>query len=441
MQPSARLAAAIEILASIEVAIMARGLPADRLVADYFRARRFAGSKDKRAISDMVYGVLRQREVLLWALEEATLSVDGRSLLIAYLCRHDAESLGLFGGDDKFAPPAPSGVEESGITTLKSLNWATAPVEARCNVPAWAAAGLHQRFGADFETAMAAFHETAPLDIRINALKDVGLDIKSKLSIPLEAIEKNKYSSFGYRIHARVNLGADKSYRGGYIEVQDEAAQVASALVAAEPGHQVVDLCAGGGGKSLAVAADMANKGQIHAFDISGKRLADFRHRIQRAGVRNIQVTRLAPEGSGRKSALQDLVGRADRVVVDVPCTGTGTWRRSPDQRWRFDETSLAEINKLQATILREAASLVKVRGRLVYMTCSLLPAENEQIIQGFMKQAADGWKLLDYRDIWRAVLASAVPDTVSQEPKCLQFAPHSHGTDGFFVALLERQA
>ena len=440
MQPSARLAATIEILDSIEAAIASRGLPADRLVADYFRARRFAGSKDKRAISDHVYAVLRSREWLLWGLAHIGADISARALFIAHLVRHDSAQLALFAADDQFAPDALSDEEQHIITQLAALDWTQAPGDARSDVPSWASAGLRKRFGPAFEQAAMALQGTAPLDVRVNGLKADGFNIKLNISISSEDIEKNKYSEFGYRIKARLNLPSEKAYRDGMLEVQDEAAQVAAALVATAPGQQVVDLCAGGGGKSLAVAAVMENRGQIHAFDISGKRLADFRTRLQRAGYRNIQVTRIGREAAARSSAFAGLSGKADRVIVDTPCSGTGTWRRSPDLRWRFDGESLAELHKTQAGLLREAATLAKPGGRVVYMTCSLLPSENEDIIQGFMAEAGEGWQLLDYRDIWADVLKSVVPDTLSLEPKCLQLAPHSHDTDGFFVAVLERR-
>ncbi|WP_417449591.1 RsmB/NOP family class I SAM-dependent RNA methyltransferase [Kordiimonas sp.] len=332
--------------------------------------------------------------------------------------------------------------EDEALTVgkLLDLDWATAPVEAQLNVPAWAVSGLKERFGDDFAVAMASFLRSAPLDVRINALKNVDFDLSKNINVSAKYIEKNRYSQFGYRIATRVNLGAEKAYRDGLVEIQDEAAQVASALVAAQPGHQVIDQCAGGGGKSLAVAADMTNRGQIHAFDISGKRLANFRARIQRAGARNIQVTRIAPQGEGRKTAINGLQGKADRVLVDVPCTGTGTWRRNPDQRWRYNNKALAELNVQQADLLREGGALVKVGGWLVYMTCSVLPSENEHIVQSFIEQSKDDWQLLDYRDVWRKVFDGNRPDTSALELKCLQLVPHIHDTDGFFIAILERQ-
>lgn len=439
MQPSARLAAAIELLESIEAAITSRGMPADRLVSDYFRARRYAGSKDKRAISDYVYAVLRSREWLMWGLVQAGMPLSGRSLLLAHLARQEVESLELFDAGDSFAPDALSVAEQEAITALTTLDWRAAPESIQQNVPAWAAGGLQARFGEEFSEGAAALLENAPLDVRLNALRARSSDIKQHLNIEPQDIEKHQYSKSGFRIKSRINLGAEKAYRDGMIEIQDEAAQIAAALVGAKPGHQVIDLCAGGGGKSLAIAADMENRGQIYAFDISGKRLDDFRTRLKRAGIHNIQVSRIAAEGEGRATALNEFDKSADRVLVDVPCTGSGTWRRSPDQRWRFDEVSLADLTALQASLLSEGAAMVKPGGRLIYMTCSLLPSENEQIIQEFMAKSHSVWKLCDYKAVWQEVLESPVPGTLASVPECLQLAPHAHDTDGFFTAIFER--
>jgi len=441
MQPSARLAAAIELLDSIEAAIVSRGMPADRIVSDYFRARRYAGSKDKRAISDCVYDILRSREGYLWGISQVGLVPGARSLVLAYVSLEKPSDLKLFGADGAFSPPAFSASEKAALDILESLDWSTAPEAAQFNVPAWAEGGLRDRFGEMFAVGTAALLDNAPLDVRLNALRARSVDIKQYLSIDDQDIEKHKFSPSGFRIKTRINLGVEKAYRDGLVEVQDEAAQIASSLVGARAGHQVIELCAGAGGKSLAIAAEMENRGQIHAFDISGKRLADFRTRLKRAGVHNIQVIRLAAEGEGRADALKPFAGSADRVVVDVPCTGSGTWRRSPDQRWRFDTGSLAELNSLQASLLGEAAALVRPGGRLYYMTCSLLPQENEAIIQSFMGYSGADWQLLDYREVWQETLASEAPETLSSLPSCLQLAPHAHDTDGFFVAVLERQA
>lgn len=443
MQPAARLAAAIELLADVEDKMASRGAPADVLVSNFFRTRRYAGSKDKRAISGYVYSILRRRSRYLWAIKTARMEGTARNMMLAHLVvEGDDSSLHYFGVENPFAPTALTMEEQEMVDRLRRLDWDDAPQAARFNLPDWALPGLAQRFGKQLEAAAQALNQQAPMDIRLNALKTHGKKLNDILNKEYQVFEKTEFSRFGYRAVQSLNLGGMKVYKDGLLEVQDEAAQVASALVAAEAGMQVVDLCAGAGGKTLAVAADMANKGQIHAFDISASRLSSLRKRVQRAGARNVQVHRIADSGAGREIAFGPLKGQMDRVIVDAPCTGTGTWRRSPDQRWRFDRESLAAQNTVQLGLLGEAATMVKVGGRLVYMTCSLMPEENEAVLQKFVTDAgAQAWSYVDYRSIWTGALISAVPETLSSQPQCLQLAPHAHGTDGFFLGVLERRA
>lgn len=440
MQPSARIAAGIELLSQIEEAIKSGGAPADRLVADYFRARRYAGSKDRRAVTESIYAVLRMRERLLWALGRLNHQPTARSLYILYLCEEAPEQLGLFGEKDKVhAPAALDEAERTLVESVAGFDWAAAPPGIEVNVPDWARGGFEERLGAALVEGAKALNEAAPLDVRINRLKCPDENLTKILKNSSELFEKHEFSNSGYRSKSRINLANEKAYQSGLIEVQDEAAQVAASLAATGPGMQVVDLCAGAGGKSLAAAPDMENKGQIHAFDISGARLKELRHRLQRAGCRNIQVTKLGIDDESRTKALAPLKNNADRVLLDVPCSGSGTWRRSPDQRWRFDANSLKKLNKVQEGLLREGAGLVKVGGRLIYMTCSILPDENERIVESFLAHASSNWHVIDYRAVWEQVLKSECPQSLALNNAFLQLAPHRHGTDGFFVAILER--
>jgi len=442
MQPAARLTAAIELLTDIEEKMAAKAAPADVLVTKFFRARRYAGSKDKRAISDYVYGILRARALYRWALKRLGATLSARNMMIVHLVRHDADALRLFGEDNPFAPTRLNEEEEDFLRKLKHLDWHQAPIEAAYNLPDWALPGLTRRFGKSLATAAASLNETAPLDIRVNSLKASGKSFDQILKNESELFEKNKFSALGYRAKVAINLGAHKAFSDGLIEVQDEAAQLASSLVDAYPGAQVVDLCAGAGGKTLAMAATMENRGQIHAFDISPKRLSSLKKRMQRAGARTIQVHQVTASGAGREIAFGPLEGMMDRVVVDAPCTGTGTWRRSPDQRWRFDAESLKAQAMLQGTLLAEGAKLVKQAGRLVYMTCSVLPEENEDVVASFLKGQPEGaWKVLDYKSVWAETLTGAPAETQALSPEFLQLAPHAHDTDGFFLAVLERSA
>lgn len=440
MQPAARLAAIIELLTEIEAEMTARKAPADVLVANYFRARRYAGSKDRRAVSDRIYAILRNRGLYGWALEQAGQGISARALLIAHLVRREPEQLALFGGDDRFAPTAVDTQEAKVIARLQDINWDTAPDAVVAGVPSWSEEGLRARFGDEFAHAAQALLGKAPLDVRINPLKAKGLGFDKILKKDYQLFDKLKFSENSYRASSSVNLLANAAYKQGLIEIQDEAAQTASMLVGAEAGQQVVDLCAGAGGKSLAMAATMENRGQIHAFDISKKRLTEFGKRMQRAGARNIQIAQLPHEDKARQERLATLANQAHRVVLDVPCSGTGTWRRSPDQRWRFDAAALDALTAVQDALLREGAAMVRPGGRLVYMTCSLLPQENEDRVAAFLESAgAAMWQTVDYRSIWPESTAPNLPDTLSSNPAFLQLAPHSHGTDGFFIAVLQR--
>lgn len=432
MTPAARIAAAIELLDEIEKAMASRGAPADAIVASFFRARRYAGSGDRRAVTGLVYGILRRRELLVYMVHAAGLEPTARRLVIAAL-NLDGEPLDMFGTEDRFAPAALSAAEE-GISGVE------APEDASLNIPDWATAGLHVRFGDALAPAMAALAETAPLDLRINPLKRVSEKIINNFKNSYELIDFNDYTNISMRSAQHRVLTNEALYRDGQIEVQDVAAQLASLLVGARPGEQVVDFCAGAGGKSLLMAATMENHGQIHAFDISAKRLDALKERAKRAGAHNIQVKRLPFDEGERSSMQRPLLGRMDRVVVDAPCSGSGTWRRNPDQRWRLDDAALAEQAALQRAILKEASALVKPGGLLVYMTCSLLPAENEAVADAFAAENPD-FVRRDFRDFWVGPwLQGAAPSSLALNATDLQLAPHAHATDGFFIAFFERR-
>lgn len=437
MQPAARLQAAIEILDQIEEGICEAGAPADVILSSYCRARRYMGSKDRRAISELVYSVLRHRGQHVWRLQAAELVPNGRTLLVSHLALYDVESLSLFGGQAVHAPPVLSASESDAVRRMP-VDMNDAPMSAKLELPGCVEKGLKIRFGSELEVAMQALNQPATLDIRSNPLKSV-----PKLSDDLrnldQDIEKTKYSPVGFRMKTKVNISGSDLFRQGHIEIQDEAAQLACYLVAATSGMSVVDLCAGAGGKSLLVSARMQNRGQLYAFDLSGKRLANAKPRIQRAGARNIQTSVLPSDAEKRSRLLAGFAGKADRVIIDAPCSGTGTWRRNPDQRWRLTEQSVRQFSDTQSALLQEGARMVRAGGRLVYMTCSLLPCENEEVIDRFLAGADDTWKLLDFSSVWKEVLPGSPPVSLSSNPLCLQLVPHKHRTDGFFVAILEK--
>lgn len=427
MRPAARLEAAIELLTEIETATAEAGLPADRLAAAYFRARRFIGSKDRRAVSDLVYGVLRARGSLVWRLEAAELEVSGRLLVACFLgveSKDGADGLvAQWGTGEQYEPGALSEDERAGITRALGLSGTEMPAWARANLPEWLYEALEQRFAGKLGAVLEGFEGRAPTDLRINTLKG---DVE-EVSRQIEGVRPCKYSPFGLRIDTRLNLSAIPAYRTGMIEIQDESSQLAAALCGAVSGEQVIDFCAGSGGKSLALAAMMENQGQIYAHDTDVRRLGRLPARAQKAGARNIQTTK----------RLQDLPKTANAVLLDVPCSASGTWRRNPDLRWRITPERLEDLCKNQQEILAAGAGLVRPGGRLIYAACSILPAETEDQIERFMAARSD-FILRTYRANW-PFSGLEIPDTASANLEHLLLLPHLHETDGFFVAVMER--
>jgi len=437
MQPAARIASLIELLAEVEASIAEQNAPADIIVGNFFRARRYAGSKDRRYISGKLYEIVRQRELLLWCAEQLKTEATARFMVLANLVQSEEDIAAYFKAEGPYMPEALSVSEEAQVGALGALDIAAAPERVRLNVPVWAIEGLRQRYGDNWQKAALALNQQAPVDLRLNILKSKSEPRESfhDRGVPLE---NTPLSPLGLRSQKNIALGSIDDYKRGFLEVQDEAAQLASLLVDAGPGMQVIDLCAGAGGKSLTVAAQMENKGQLYAFDTSARRLDACKKRVQRSAIRNIQVAKLPAEAADRAAVLAHLLGECDRVFVDVPCSGTGTWRRSPDQRWRQSAEEVRALGEVQTALLEEGASLVKAGGRLIYMTCSILHAENEAVVGRFLKNAGD-WHLLDYRDVWAEAVGTDAPTSFSDIPQALQLSPEHHQTDGFFVTILQK--
>lgn len=438
MQSAARLQAVIEILEDVETGIAQAGVPADVAVANYTRSRRYIGSKDRRAITEMVYGIIRQRGRHAWRLAQAGFLLTGRNLVISHAALNDVHLLESFGASSPHAPASLTAAEQAALGAMPA-SLRGAPLFASHEVPQDLVKPLEDRFGSQFEQAISILNEQAPLDIRENPIKSRSKIIRHLMELD-QGIEKHKYSPIGFRSKKRVNVSAHPLLRDGYIEVQDEAAQLASYLVDASAGMSVLDLCAGAGGKTLLLSALMRNKGHIYAFDTSKARLKNAKPRLDRAGCRNVQTRQLPVDKEARANLLSGFTEKMDRVVIDAPCSGSGTWRRNPDQRWRLNTEALNSYSELQHRLLAEAASLVTPGGRLVYMTCSLLHQENEHAVDQFLIQNAGDYSLLDYQDIWQRVLPSKPAVTASSNPSCLQLVPHMHQTDGFFVAIFERR-
>jgi 16S rRNA (cytosine967-C5)-methyltransferase len=434
--PGACIEAAIGLLDRIEQ----RRVPADDIVASYFRGHRFAGSGDRGAISGHIYAVLRHRAALDWWIERRGpgLPRDARRRILAALALVEDWSAKDIAGacdGDRFRPPPLGGEEIQLVQALagQKLEQRDMPPEARGNYPAWLQPHLEAVFGRGLMREMAALNEGAALDLRTNLIK-IGDREAARAALAREGIEaaRTRHSPLGLRVFERIALGSLETFRQGLVEVQDEGSQLAAQLADARPGLRVVDFCAGAGGKTLALAAAMGNRGHLVACDVSASRLERATQRLRRAGASIVQRVPLA---SARDKWVKRHPQSFDRVFVDAPCTGTGTWRRNPDAKWRLRPEDLAELAALQADILDSAQRLVKPGGRLIYVTCSLLREENERQIESFLARHGE-FTLLPIGDVWR--------ETIGGEPPApgdmLRLTPARHGTDGFFVAVMTRQ-
>ena len=437
MTPGARLEAAIGVLDQIENL----RAPADDIVANYFRRHRFAGAKDRAAMSQHIYAVLRQRAALDWWIERGGrgLPRDARRRLLAALVLIEGwtpRAIAEACDGDRFRPAPLTAAEERLLEALPSekIEHKDMPPDVRGHYPAWLHPHLEAVFGRSLQREMAALSGAAALDLRVNLLKVQDRE-KARGALAREGVDaaRTPLSPLGLRLFERAPLGTLESFRDGVVEVQDEGSQLAALLADARPGMRVVDFCAGAGGKTLALAASMENRGHLVACDIAAKRLERATERLRRAGA---SIVQRVPLSSARDKWVKRHGQGFDRVFVDAPCTGTGTWRRNPDAKWRLRPEDLAELTALQAEILDSAQRLVKPGGRLIYVTCSLLAEENEQQVAHFLA-SHPAFSPLPVGPVWRAVIGTEAP----AEGEMLRLTPARHGTDGFFVALFERTA
>ncbi|HZH53528.1 MAG TPA: RsmB/NOP family class I SAM-dependent RNA methyltransferase [Microvirga sp.] len=430
MTPAARISAAIEVLADIE----ARRRPAADALKDWGLSHRFAGSKDRAAIASLVYDALRRKASAAWIIGEATprAQVLGMLRLQRGL---SAEAISALCSGERFSPEPLSEPERE---RLEAVSLEDAPAHVAGDFPDWIEPSLRRLFGDEVVPEMQALTARAPLDLRVNTLKVASRDEAHDALPHLGAVE-TPLSPLGLRIVPGEDgrgpaVQSEPEFLKGWIEIQDEGSQLAALLSAVKPGEQVVDLCAGGGGKTLALAAQMENHGQIYATDNDARRLAPIHDRLTRAGVRNVQVR--TPRG--KADAVTDLDGRIDCVLVDAPCTGVGTWRRNPDAKWRLRPGSLETRLKEQAAVLDRAAALVKPGGRIVYVTCSILPEENDDALAAF-RERHPGFVPVPVPEVLRSAELPHLQDSIRPTAVGLQLSPHRTGTDGFYVAVLRR--
>ncbi|MBC9008422.1 RsmB/NOP family class I SAM-dependent RNA methyltransferase [Acetobacter tropicalis] len=430
MTPSARLAASIDLLTAMEAAPRK---PADAVANSFFRERRYIGGGDRRAISSLVWDVMRAWRRLGWHLEQAGAVPAAPRLLVAACLIFKGTPLKEVASsfsDGRFAAGALTFKEQDALSALagKSLDDLGMPRAIKQEVPDWLLPKLEETFGEFLEEELAALSEPATLDLRVNILLNSRQEAQKALAREGLHATLTPLSPWGLRLNGRQPVTSTTPFKDGRVEIQDEGSQLVAAILGAAPQMRVLDYCAGAGGKTLALAMMMENKGHIAACDVAEKRLAGAVRRLRRAGVHNVEqhLLQAGDKWAKRRS------GSFDRVLVDAPCSGTGTWRRNPDARLRMTEQDLAELLVKQAEILDKAAALVKPGGRLVYATCSVLHAENAAQIDAFLHRKPE-FTLVSSD-------STALPDTL-KETNMFSLSPRQNGTDGFFAAVLTRAA
>ncbi|MDO9434016.1 RsmB/NOP family class I SAM-dependent RNA methyltransferase [Hydrogenophaga sp.] len=399
--------------------------PADAVVARHFRENRSLGPRERATLSDTVYAILRERLKLEWLARSGSGSKWRRLAILA------------FPGDRDFIKSALTEPEKTWLDHCDAVKDADLMSQHRHNLPDWLATALREQVGDEFDALVASLNLPAPLDLRVNALKakrDAALTSLHKAGLTATA---TPYSPLGIRLQGKPSLSKVPAFVQGEVEVQDEGSQLLALLLDAKRGEMVVDFCAGAGGKTLAIGAAMRNSGRLYAFDTSGHRLDALKPRLARSGLSNVHPVAIAHE---RDDRIKRLAGKIDRVLVDAPCSGLGTLRRSPDLKWRQTPQTVAAQAELQQAILNSAARLLKPGGRLVYATCSLLRAENEAVSEAFGAAHPE----------FEAVPVSSILDSAHvSEPSALcageggewlRLWPHRHATDGFFAAVWRKR-
>jgi 16S rRNA (cytosine967-C5)-methyltransferase len=427
MRLGGRVGAAIEVLRDIGD----RRRPAADALKDWGLSHRFAGSGDRAVIGNLVYDALRKKLSTAHLMDD-----DGaEALVFGTLWRQwdvSAEKMHEQFDDDRFAPEVPDAMLEA----AQKRDFAFAAPYVEADIPDWTAGFFEENFDEEWVAEASALSERAPLDMRVNTLKaDRGKVSRQLLKFGAKPM---KIARHGLRIlpgkgpERLPNVQAEPAFQKGWFEIQDQGSQIVSDLVFAQAGEQVLDYCAGGGGKTLALSAALGNKGQIHAWDADRNRLAPIFDRLKRAGTRNVQVHAAGAD-------LSALEAKMDRVLVDAPCSGSGTWRRNPDAKWRLQPSALDKRLEEQAAVLDAAARYVKPGGFLVYVTCSLFPQENEHQVYAFGDRHGE-YDLLSAGEVWQDLFGFDKPQPWSADMRTITLTPRSTGTDGFYFAVMQRR-
>ena len=399
--------------------------PADGLVSLFFKRQKALGVRERHALAETAYAVLRQR--LLWAhlAQSGQGPIERRLVILAWQ------------GQPHVLKNALNPDELAWLERTRQIDVSTLADKLRHNLPDWLANPLKATLGEDeFWALVETFSGGAPLDLRVNEVKAKRDEVIAALAEAGLTAEATPYSPLGLRLQGKPALQKLPLFVGGHVEVQDEGSQLLALMTGAKRGEMVVDFCAGAGGKTLALGAMMRNTGRLYAFDVSGHRLDKLKPRLARSGLSNVYAAQIAHE---RDERIKRLAGKIDRVLVDAPCSGLGTLRRNPDLKWRQSPQAVHELRDKQLAILRSAARLLKPGGRLVYATCSLLPAENEDVVAAFQAEMPD-WQPLNANGLLTQAGVARADELVTPAGH-LRLWPHRHATDGFFAAAWERPA
>ncbi len=419
--------------------------PADNIIKDFFRTRHYLGSKDRRFISDATFGILRNYRLLkvyadmgMKIVEMSHPQVPSLLIYISYAVKIQKEEIAAIVSDVQgmWQVSHPRIECEKGVNAISQSTFPTEVLEnptkriaVTYSFPDSIVEEWIGRFGeVETEKLCEGSNQPAPIDVRVNILKATPEECRTRLLFEGIESEPTKLSPFGLVLNRRINAQALQSFKDGLFEMQDEGSQLLSLLLEPKPGQIIVDACAGGGGKTVHIVALMRNEGELHSIDIDEKRLANIRPRLIRAGATIAQL-----HLADTKSELFGLKEKADAVLVDAPCSGAGTFRRNPGAKLSFSQEYVGQISKTQRCILDTYSELVKPGGRLVYTTCTLIRKENEDVVEGFLA-AHPEFKLVSASEILRRCNI-----TVECSSNYLTLLPHKTGTDGFFVAVMQK--
>lgn len=397
--------------------VLAMEHPADAVLARYFREHPRLGVRDRAFVAEAVYAALRHARFL-----DAAGAVSPRSRVLAAAFR--------FGGFKLRELEPLTEEERRWLAGLKGLRYESLPLPVQAELPDWLWARLAAAYGEAQALALGrSMQHPAPLDLRVNSLRAQRHSVLQALAEEGIQAVPTPYSPVGIRVRGKPSLQHSPLFLTGALEVQDEGSQLLAYLVSPRRGEMVVDFCAGAGGKTLHLGALMGSEGRVYAFDVADRRLARLRFRLKRSGLSNVYPQRIDSENDAR---VRRLAGKIDRVLVDAPCSGSGTLRRNPDLKWRQSPATVAALVRVQTSLLDAAARLVKPGGRLVYATCSLLTEENEAVVEAFLSRSP-AFSLVPASEVL------ARHDIIIGTGPWLRLLPHVHGTDGFFAAVLER--